>query len=147
MRAAPTFFTLAALLVTACGSITTTSDGGGQGGAAGHAGGTGGGTGGTTGGSCADLQSQYAAALTAAKSCSPSGANQCQQKAPASLGCGCETYVNNRTALDQLESSWNQAGCQNTILCPAIACVSPRAGFCRTNDAGGASCTDVLVMP
>jgi hypothetical protein len=148
MRAAPLAFALAALMVTACGSVTTTGDGAGQGGTAGRgSGGTGGGTGGTTAGSCSDLQTQYAAALTAAKSCSQTTSNQCQQKAPASLGCGCETFVNSRTALDQLESSWNQAGCQNSVVCPAIACVPPRSSFCRAGDGGGASCSDVLVTP
>ncbi|HSS39141.1 MAG TPA: hypothetical protein VLT58_10260, partial [Polyangia bacterium] len=126
---------------------------GGSGGAGGGSGGVSGqggmpGTGGKTGTTCADLQTAYAAALARAKSCSPNGSNQCQDTAPSSLDCGCETFVNDKTMVDQIQSSWNQAGCQNmTSLCPAIACVRPKSGSCRPADGGGSSCVDVLVSP
>ena len=144
--------TLLALFASACGSITTITDAGGPGGTGGHVAGTGGaagrfggGTGGNSGTSCAQLESDYATELSKAKICSPNASNQCQQTAPNALACGCETFVNDRSALDQLQSRWNEAGCQNTTVCPAIACVMPRGATCRPGDGGAATCQDSLV--
>ena len=145
LRLCLAFLTLAA---AACGSVTTTGGTGGQNGTGGNGSGTGGtngGSGGSTGASCAQLESQYSVELAKAKSCSPNASNQCQEMAPDKLACGCPTYVNDKSALDQLQSRWSQAGCQNTTVCPAIACVAPRAGLCRATDAGGAACSDSLV--
>ncbi|HXU60119.1 MAG TPA: hypothetical protein VN962_00360 [Polyangia bacterium] len=143
---------LLVLFASACGSITTVGDGGPPGGSGGHLPGTGGaagrfggGTGGNSGTSCTQLESEYATELAKAKTCSPNASNQCQQTAPNALACGCETFVNDRSGLDQLQSRWNQAGCQGSTLCPAIACVMPRAASCRAGDGGGASCQDSLV--
>src|SRR5215831_18941160 len=99
----------------------------GAGGAAAGAGGTGGnatgiggkgsgganGTGGQGGAaSCDTLASEYTTELTAAKSCSPGAANQCQQLVDTSLPCaGCKTYVNDTTNLDAIASQWKAAGC------------------------------------
>ena len=139
------------LVASACGSITTTGGAGGQTGTGGRgaggsgAGGTNGGSGGSPGESCAQLQSDYSVELAKAKMCSPNASNQCQQTAPDALACGCETFVNDRSSLDQLQTRWNQAGCQNTTVCPAIACIAPKGAACRTSDAGGASCVDPTV--
>src|SRR5579884_2925120 len=97
MRAPPSVV-LAALLASACGSVTSIGDGGGQGGSAGRRGGTGGqggslGTGGGGATSCMQLESDYAAELARAKSCSPGAAGQCQQTAPNALACPCQTFV------------------------------------------------------
>jgi hypothetical protein len=142
MRPFPAF-ALAALVAIGCGSITATTDAGSAAGASGHGGTPG--SGGTSGPTCSDLQTQYAAELARAKSCSPNASNQCQDMAPSSLGCGCQTFVNDKSSVDQIQSRWNQAGCQNTTLCPAIACVNPKSGACRPADGGGASCVDLLV--
>ena len=136
------FLTLAA---SACGSVTTTGGTGGQTGSGGNGSGTGGtngGTGGGSGASCAQLESDYSTELAKAKICSPNASNQCQEMALDKLACGCPTYVNDKSALDQLQSRWSQAGCQNTTVCPGIACVAPRAGVCRATDAGGSTCSD-----
>jgi hypothetical protein len=156
-----------ASLLTACGSVTMTGGTGGQtgggtggmatggnrgGGTGGmatggnHGGGTGGmatgGNRGSGGETCAQLQDDYTAALPQARSCSASsGGSQCDQQAPSMLGCDCQTFVNDKGALDQIQQRWTIQGCQ--ALCPAIACLAPRSGACRAADAGGAACTDV----
>ncbi len=147
---------VASLFTAACGSVTMTGGTGGQNGSGG-ANATGGnkGTGGTKGGTggaggagetCAQLQNEYAAALPQAKSCSPnSGGGACDQQAPSTLGCSCQTSVNNKNTLDQIQSRWDQAGCQ--AACPAIACIAPRSGVCQAADAGGGTCADVLATP
>ncbi len=146
MRALTISLALLTLVASACGSVTMTGGTGGQNGTGGSGtGGTNGGSGGSTGATCAQLESQYSVELAKAKNCSPNASSQCQETAPDKLACGCNTYVNDKSALDQLQSRWDQAGCQNTTACPAIACVAPRAGVCRPADAGGSSCTDSLV--
>lgn len=151
MRAPTICLAFLTLVASACGSVTVTGGAGGQPGAGGRGsggsgtGGTKGGSGGTTGTSCAQLESDYSVELQKAKMCSPDASNQCQQTAPDALACGCPTFVNDRSALDQLQTRWNQAGCQNTTLCPAIACVAPKGASCRASDAGGASCSDTTV--
>jgi hypothetical protein len=141
--------TLLALFASACGSITTIGDAGGQTGSGGRAGGSGGRFGGGTGGSsatsCVQLESDYAAELAKAKSCSPGASNQCQESAPSALACGCDTFVNDRSALDQLQTRWKQAGCQSGMVCPAVACVMPRGATCRAGDGGSGVCQDSLV--
>jgi len=135
---------LASLFTPACGSVTTTGGTGGQTGSGGRGGGTGGnhGTGGGTADSCTQLQNEYAAALPQARSCSPnSGGGQCEQQAPSTLGCSCQTVVNDKSQLDQIQNRWTVAGCQT--VCPAIACLAPTTGICRTADAGGGTCADL----
>lgn len=156
MRLTP--IALAALLTVACGSITTSGGTGGQAGQASGQGGTGargggsgkgggsGGTAGTGGGAtCAQLQNDYDTALAQARSCSPGANNQCQQNAPSSLACGCETFVNDTSTLDAIRSRWNQANCQNQTVCPAAACLQPRSSSCRPADGGGSACVDSLI--
>jgi hypothetical protein len=138
-------------LFPACGSVTMTSGTGGQNGSGGT--GTGGkatggnhGSGGTgTGGAtCSQLQDEWAAALQQARSCSVgSGGGQCDQQAASTLGCDCQTYVNDKSPLDPILSRWDAQGCQAQAVCPAIACLAPRSGACRASDAGGGTCADV----
>lgn len=128
------------------------------------AGGSGGGTAGSGGGSgaggsagdaglsvCGDLQSQYAAALSAARSCDIGGTAQCQQLVAESLSpClnNCKTYVNDTTTLDPIAQRWQAAGCGNVVvLCPAIACLQPTSGICVATDGGGASCSTTSSGP
>jgi hypothetical protein len=64
----------------------------------------------------------------------------------SALGCsGCPTFVNDDSNLGQFSDAWNQAGCNQGQVCPAIACVAPKSGICRASDAGGALCVDQLV--
>lgn len=148
MRALTISLAFLALIASACGSVTTTGGAGGQTGAGGSGTGGNNGTGGGTGDSCAQLESQYSVELAKAKTCSPNASNQCQEMASTALACGCPTYVNDKSALDQLQSRWDQAGCQNSsTVCPALACVSPRGATCRASDGGSPSCVDTVVAP
>ncbi|HEY4394096.1 MAG TPA: hypothetical protein VGP64_08540 [Polyangia bacterium] len=127
------------------GSVTGTG-GKGAGGTTGTGGKGAGGVNGTGGqggaASCDALATEYATELTAAKSCSPGAANQCQQLVDTTLPCaGCKTYVNDATNLNALASQWTAAGCASMQhICPAIACVVPGPSTCQeiaTTGGGG----------
>jgi hypothetical protein len=99
--------------------------------------------------SCDDLQSQYAATLTAAQSCDPNGSAQCQQLVSSSLSpcSSCTTYVNEASALSAIEQKWQQAECGNVaVACPAIACVPPSSATCFPADGGGGLCVRAPVL-
>ncbi|HVZ85816.1 MAG TPA: hypothetical protein VHG72_02535 [Polyangia bacterium] len=108
-----------------------------------------GGTGGATDGGvspslCNSLVSDYAAALTAAKSCTAGAADQCAQPVPASLSVcsSCTTYVTDGSALSSIQEKWISAGCGKAIVaCPAIDCISPTPSLCVLDDFGGATCS------
>ncbi|HVY40507.1 MAG TPA: hypothetical protein VHM31_21360, partial [Polyangia bacterium] len=110
--------------------------GGGQPGAGGQLG-TGGkpGAGGAPGQTCAQLESAYATALTAAKACTIGAGMQCRQLADNSIACpGCKVYVNDTTELASLKAQWTSSGCALTRgVCPAIACVVPSPASCVSN--------------
>jgi hypothetical protein len=118
----------------------------GSSGAAGHAGSNGsGGHDGGAGAGCNDLSAQYAQAITAARACTPSAANQCQQLVSSSLSAcfsNCMTYVNDAAGLADLKAAWLAAGCNSQpVACPAIACLQPVAGDCVAGDGGGGTCS------
>jgi hypothetical protein len=124
------------------GKAATGGQGGGGGKAAtgGHGGGGQGGQMVDSGVSCAELATEYSAALPAAEACTPGAANQCQQLVPLSLSIctGCEHYVTDATTLNALRTQWTNQGCNLTtalIVCPAIACINPgTAGDCVAVD-------------
>jgi len=131
----------------------------GTGGAGGIHGGSGGGSddgggqpvdGGVT---CADLETRYAKALPAARSCDVNATGQCQQLVSSSLSpcfVNCTTYVNNALTLNAIKASWLQAGCNQTVvICPLIACIKPSAGVCAATDGGGGTCDTVsgILLP
>jgi hypothetical protein len=92
-----------------------------------------GGTGGQGGGqSCDALESDYGSALTAAKKCTPSATNQCQQLVNNSLSCpDCKQYVNDTSTLTAIQTEWDNQNCGSSPhACPAIACVVPTASVC-----------------
>jgi hypothetical protein len=161
------------LHVGGCGSVTTGDDAGtGSAGKVGGGGGAGGGvagSGGSTGGqggavgtghdggaagggghtgdggqSCTELQSEYADALVAARSCDVKASGQCAHLASSTLSpCfyGCMTYVNDSTALDAIKAEWIGAGCNSApVACPAIACLQPTGKMCVAADGGGGTC-------
>jgi hypothetical protein len=128
------------------GSATGGTAGSATGGAAGSA--TGGAAGSATGGSggtkpdggvksCAQLASEYAAALEAAKACNPVlSVLQCTKPVGDELPCPCPTFVNpaNTKAaaeLDDLQAAWNQQNCGNAVICPAVLCPAPTGGVCQ----------------
>ncbi len=99
---------------------------------------------------CNQLASSYAKALAAAAACDPavavSGAGQCSIEVPDALGCGCPTRVNpaNQAALNQLkdlQSQWQQLGCDQAIACPQSApCFAPTSTSCKGDPAGSGTC-------
>jgi hypothetical protein len=120
--------------------------GGGGTGTGGHAGSGGtSGTGGSAGHSadggvtCAELASEYQAALPAAEACTPGTANQCQTLVPLALNIcsnACKHYVTDATTLNAIQAQWTGQGCDQPtalVVCPAIAiaCISPgTSGYC-----------------
>lgn len=86
------------------------------------------------GGTCASIEAEYAATFKQAVSCASMMGNACQQKAPTSLGCGCEAWVNSKGDLDRVRSKWESAGCRSCVrVCPAIACLDLNNGQCGPN--------------
>ena len=152
------------------GGGATGGAGGGATGSGGHAGAGGGtGTGGSagagghpTGGqggqavdsgvSCAELASEYGAALPEAEACTPGAASQCQQLVSTSLGaCSCQHYVQDATTLNAIRAQWTSQGCAapvtTAVVICAIACVSPgTAGSCVASDgaAPGGVCAGIF---
>ena len=119
------------------GGQTATGGKTGTGGSAtgGHGAG-GSGTGGGGGKSCGMLESDYGAALSAAKKCNPGATGQCQELVNSSLSCpGCKQYVNDTTALSAIQAEWDDQNCGSTPhVCPAIACLVPTASVCTSSD-------------
>jgi len=141
------------LLAASCGAISSTNSDSGTGGSPGTGGSTGsggtgkggdGGNGGSTGGpSCAQIEVAYEAALATARKCSVDGSNQCQKMVAGGLGCsGCPTFVNDDSGLSQVHDAWNQAGCNQNLVCTDGACLSPKAATCEAGDASGGTCVD-----
>ncbi len=79
---------------------------------------------------CASVESSYALALAASKACDPAiNMPQCLHKVEDHVGCGCMTFVNDRSKLDALTADWKNLGC--TAACPPIPCASlPPSGAC-----------------
>ena len=159
------------LLIVSCsgGSISidaspeTETAGGQSGGKGGATGGSSGKTsdgGGTTGGtlgdkdaggadaglSCAQIETMYNDALTAARRCKVGATDQCRSTASPGLS-GCFVYcvipVNDNLVVNELKAEWTQAHCDvsgRPIVCPAIACLPPK-GVCQSpagaGDSGG----------
>ena len=114
---------------------------GGQGGAGGGPAGNGG----SGGASCTDLETEYAAALPAAGSCTVGASGQCQQRVgqflpPYECNTGCsDLFVNDASTLDPIISEWEQSGCARPV-CPEIACGPPPSEACVPVDGGGGVC-------
>jgi len=102
---------------------------------------------------CADLETRYADALPAARSCDVNAIGQCQQLVSSSLSpcfVNCTTYVNTALTLNAIKASWLQAGCNQTVvMCPLIACIKPSAGVCASTDGGSGTCNTVsgILLP
>jgi hypothetical protein len=102
---------------------------------------------------CADLQSLYAAALSAALSCTPGAGGQCTKLVSQELstlrcpGFPCAgTYVNDDSALAAIAAVWSPA-CTYDSACPQIACGSPDPGTCLPLGDGGGECVSLVPHP
>jgi hypothetical protein len=118
---------------------TTGTGGGAGGGAAGVGGGAAGQAGGGQGGhvtdggeTCAELETDYGAALATAIQCSPGSVNQCQHLVERSIACpGCQEFVDDVTTLNTIVSAWTNQDCGATPHpCPLIACAKPATASC-----------------
>ena len=112
-------------------------------------------TGGTTGAggstvdggfsTCTSLQSQYAAVLIGARSCTAGAAGQCEDQVPSSLSpCnyGCTEFVTDRSVLDVIRQKWDTAGCGIVaVACPRSICAPAAGATCVPSDAGGSVCS------
>ena len=126
------------------GGSNTGGTGGGSGGASGGSGGTGGGPGLT----CKQLESNYAASLKKAKSCSPIlPVVQCTSKVDDELACPCPTFINpgNTAAaaeLAKLKAEWKTQNCSAGVVCPLVLCAQPSGATCVGGSATNGSCVD-----
>ncbi len=86
---------------------------------------------------CASLPMMYAAAYQRAQNCDPTlSTQQCAQLVPSAVPCGaCESYVNDRTELDQILAQYQAANC-GRFACPAIACILPSPAVCLPVEGG-----------
>ncbi|HVZ70742.1 MAG TPA: hypothetical protein VHJ20_00070, partial [Polyangia bacterium] len=146
---------------TGAGGTTGTAGAGGKGGATGAGGTTGtAGKTGTDGGApdggetCAELKTEYAAAVAEGKMCNLAlDRLTCQLQVNSTLGCpGCKVWVDDDKPAKAIQQKWDQAGCQSTIkLCPAILCVTPGKGVCKAPASDPTStqgtCTSVVLTP
>lgn len=138
-----------AVVVAGCSSTPTGTDGGtgggsggsGGGSAAGGGSGTGGGGsggsgGGTAGPTCSARGATYASALQAAKACNTTSlVNPCTVTRPASVTCGCPTFIDSSSAgpVDLAQAQFSDAGCM-PMVCPS--CLKVDAGDCVPVDGG-----------
>ena len=81
------------------------------------------------------IESDYGAALLAAKKCTPGATNQCQELVNNSLSCpGCKQFVNDTTTLTAIQAEWDDQNCGSMPhACPAIACLVPTASVCASS--------------
>jgi hypothetical protein len=87
--------------------------------------------------SCAVLPDLYIAQLGTAKSCDPDGgAAQCQASVTLDLACGCQTFVNDPSVLNDLAAQWKAQACAQSDV-GAMGCV----GGCKQE--GPATCVAV----
>jgi hypothetical protein len=131
------------------GAGGTTSGGGGTSGGLGGSSGLGGYTGGMggtpglggRGGSqtCADIRSNFDAALAEAKTCNTTG--QCQYLTNNQVECGCPTSVSHTDKVDSYRQAWSQYNCASGV-CPAIACPYVGSGICTLTTSGNSTCVD-----
>jgi hypothetical protein len=98
------------------------------------------GLGGRGGGqTCADIRSNFDAALAEAKTCNATG--QCQYLTNNQVECGCATSVSHTDRVDSYRQAWSQNNCASGA-CPAIVCPYVSSGICTLATSGNATCVD-----
>lgn len=96
---------------------------------------------------CPVLQTDYAAELAIAKSCSTGTDNTCDQTVLDALDCGCSVFVSSArtgaiTNLEQIRTAWKNKSCSTGVAC-GVVCTVPSSGTCvgvTTSSASG-TCT------
>jgi hypothetical protein len=59
----------------------------------------------------------------------------CAHLVTASLRCGCQTWVNDKTELDRIHAQWTAAGCV-AVPCPIFCEATGTKAACLHNDSG-----------
>jgi hypothetical protein len=96
-------------------------------------------------GSCDELQTQYAAALQAAKECDPAAdENLCTESVAGALGgCSCPAWVvplrPSLGELQELADQWDAQGC--TVPCPQQPTCLAVEGTCQVWNSSAGQCT------
>jgi hypothetical protein len=89
----------------------------------------------SSGRSCAELESDYQQALSAAYACTPGAANQCQQAIPVSFCAGCDLYVNDASSVNAISAQLFSQGC---VRCEGLElCIQSGPWACVATDGGG----------
>jgi hypothetical protein len=80
---------------------------------------------------CEELPERFDNALVEAKHCDPrlSSVVQCTVSTPSALQCGCPTYVNDDTELQELATEFQAQACFGPVLCGSCP-EPPVAGRC-----------------
>ena len=87
---------------------------------------------------CAQLVSDYQAAVAAARPCTPGAPNQCQSAVPVFLNAGCVSYVNDGTQALAIADQWFNQCCHESDAaeCSLMPCPQTGPWSCVVNDAG-----------
>jgi hypothetical protein len=95
---------------------------------------------------CPVLQTDYAAELAIAKSCS-AGTDNCDQTVLDALDCGCTVFVSSArtgalTSLEQIRTAWKNKSCSTGIAC-GVVCTVPTSASCVgvTTSSTSGTCT------
>ena len=73
--------------------------------------------------SCTNLPTLYATALENARTCDPGSAAPCRTLVRLDLLCGCQTYVDDPTAVNALFAEWQAKACATTPPFQTMTCV------------------------
>jgi len=90
------------------------------------------------GATCAQLVSEFQAAVAAANACTPGAADQCQSPVPVFLGAGCSRYVNDGTEALAIADQWFNQCCHDSDAaeCSLMPCIQVGPSTCLTDDGG-----------
>jgi hypothetical protein len=91
---------------------------------------------------CARLKQQYQSLLEKARVCDQGSTDQCSPSSTVEpLGCGCAVLVNAKgvytDAAKKARQAYLDAKCMDSSVCPAIACVAPKAASCAPGVTSG----------
>jgi len=95
---------------------------------------------------CEQLASDFLAARSAARACTPGAANQCQAPVPVSLCAGCNLFVNDATEVQPIMAQFFRQGCDKNAAtaCTFYNCAQLAPFSCVANDGGSPGGTCML---
>jgi hypothetical protein len=91
---------------------------------------------------CARLKQQFQGLLDKARVCDQGSTDQCSPSSTIEpLGCGCAVLVNAKgvytDAARKARQAYLDAKCVDSGVCPAIACLAPKAASCAAGVTSG----------